>query len=193
MSGSGIDITRRGALFGEPWDRQASLDLGQAIVAVIVTRAFEGGSGVDDVRYRSHSTRPIYIGVREFPRPRAARRRRGQAAPDTSSAPRMSRTGRSVFFPGGYRQYKATTLRNTDVNLTRTGRLARSVRVKVATAEGLTVGVSGSPAVYGTGLIADGRKWWGLSPRDRTMLAPVVERVIREAAARTRSRPPGAP
>lgn len=69
-------------------------------------------------------------------------------------------------------------------NLTRTGRLRRSLRVKWATRQGAGIGLTGDPAVYGT-FVGRDRPFLGLSARDRTIVQRGMPRLIEAAIRRS--------
>jgi hypothetical protein len=165
-----VDIKSIGGIPSRVWDRQASLEVGEAIVATITTRAFVQGKDVDDRLFRRYNTtRPVWMLVNDRPRPRGGR---------------LSSTRRTMRFRS-YAEYKARTLGTTKVNLTKSGRLLRSIRVKRASAKELVVGPNGDAIIYGNALQRRGFKWNGLSPRDQDRVALAVGRAVAGAMARS--------
>lgn len=174
-----VSYNRRGELPADLWPRQANALLAQRVLGKVITRVFERSLDVEDRPFRRYSTSgPIYILMRDFPRPRGGQR---------------SRTGLSMRFKS-YRDYKARTLGTTRVNLTKSGRLRRSYRVKRLLRDGFIMGPNGDAAVYGEGLQRQGRKWQGLSPSDRAFTAQAaadtVHRVLSGEIGPRRGRPP---
>ena len=154
-----VTYNRRGELPRDLWPRQATALVAQRLLGKVQTRVFERSRDVDDKPFKAYSTTgPLYILLRDFPRPRGGVR---------------SRTGRSMRFKS-YRDYKLRTLGTARVNLTKSGGLRRSYRVKRLSRDGFTMGPTGDAAVYGEGLQRQGRRWQGLSPSDREFLGRVV-------------------
>lgn len=167
------------------WDRQATAEVAAALTVSITRRAMDRGLGSDDRPMDPYSTRPTYISRRAFPRPRG-----GQPTNPGRILPsgRKSRArGKSVYFPGGYAEYKRNIAGNSRVNLTRTGQLRRSLRAKTVTRLRAIVGLSGPPAVYATFLERE-RPWMRPSPTDRVALRVAVRHALARAMERNGGR-----
>ena len=77
--------------------------------------------------------------------------------------------------------------RGARVNLTWTGTLSRSLRIKSASKTRLVVGLGASAARYGTHVNA-ARQFMGLSPSDMRFLRKVIRRLARDALVRARGK-----
>jgi hypothetical protein len=155
-----------------PWDRQAMAEVAQVAIVAQTQRAMVKGLGNDDRPMKPYSRRPTYISVRAFPKPRGGR---------------PSASGRSVYFPGGYAQYKRGIAGNARVNLTSSGRMRRSFRTKTLRRLLAVIGLSGTPAVYGR-FVNERRPWIGLSRADREIVKRAVSRALTDALKRTTGR-----
>lgn len=183
-----VDIKSVGGIPTRVWDRQASLNAGQAVVATVTTRAFatkrsgsdgvpvpvalQRGRDINDRPFRRYNTtRPVWISTRGL----------GAGKPKGG---KLSRTGKTMRFDS-YEDYKRKTLGSTTVNLTQSGRLLGSYRVKRASSTELIVGPTGAPIIYGNALQRRGFAWNGLSPTDQQRVAKAIAREIAGAMARS--------
>ncbi|MCA9557067.1 MAG: hypothetical protein KC583_00775 [Myxococcales bacterium] len=165
-----VDIKSVGGIPTRVWDRQASLNVGQAMVATVTTRAFVEGRDINERLFRRYNTtRPVWLPVNDRPKPVGGR---------------LSRTGKTMRFDS-YAAYKRRTLGTTKVNLTKSGRLLRSYRVKRASSTELIVGPNGDAIIYGNALQRRGFLWNGLSDRDQQRVAKAIAREIAGAMARS--------
>jgi hypothetical protein len=71
------------------------------------------------------------------------------------------------------------------VNLTLSGQLRRSFRVKRVSASRALIGTTGQPSIYNQG-VQERRPWVGISPRDRRLMNREVSRLVRDLMNRSR-------
>ena len=161
------------------WNRAAMRALAVTMQGAVALRAFQRGEDVDDRKFDGYSTTPIYIGGETAKRLRP-------------SGGRPSRTGRSCTSAtvrpcraGGYRQYKLQSTGRAFVNLTLSGQLRRSFRVKRVSAARALIGTTGQPSIYNQG-VQERRPWVGISPRDRRLMVAEVSRLVRDLMNRSR-------
>lgn len=149
--------------------------VGLTAVAAIAVRAFHRGLDVRDQPMADYSTEPMYVSKRGARMaPRGGKRTRG---------------GRSIFFPGGYREYKRAAGGSARVNLTLSGELLRSLSVLRVSGRRVVIGVRGAAAIYGAALQAPhkgrpARHWMGLSPSDLRAVRKALRRELRAALSR---------
>lgn len=168
----GLNLAKRAV-----WDRAASRQVGELARAVIGKRAFDDGLGSDDQPMKGYSTSPYWHrntgGVSGGRRTRV----KGKGG--------RSKFGKGRFYAGGYREYKRATSGSSKVNLTETGRMRRSFRVKRATKSGVSVGLTGGAVIYGT-FVNRLRPWSALSKRDRAIINAAIPRIAAGAARRSK-------
>ena len=183
----GMVITRSDIRGVKVWDMAASRQVGQTAVAAIAQRAFKRGQDTSDAPFQPYGTNPIYVSKKNA----RLKPRGGEKTPRKGGKGKKRRTGRSVYYPGGYRQYKADTTGSDKVNLVLSGQLLRSLApVKVTTKE-IQIGVRGGAARHGAYLQVQhktrpARKWLGLSPRDRQVVATALRTIFRGVQTRQR-------
>jgi hypothetical protein len=90
----------------ELWTAQDSLRLGQNMLAVIKMRTSEG-LDADGQPFKKYSTKPLYVAKR--------------GARLTPKGGRPSRTGKSVYYAGGYQEYKQESRRRQSMPVTQSG------------------------------------------------------------------------
>lgn len=169
----GIKRTRTGpGIPRKAWNRAAMRALALTVQGAVAVRAFQRGHDVEDRPFDGYGTKPIYIGGE------TARRLKPRGGRATAS-------GRSMFFAGGYRQYKALATGVAKVNLTLSGQLRRSFRVKRVSAARALIGTTGQPSLYNRGVQVR-RPWVGVSPRDRRVMQREAARLVREIMNRSR-------
>ena len=120
--------------------------------------------------FQRYSTKPLYVAKR--------------GARLSPKGGRPSRTGKSVFYQGGYRQYKEESRRrggggdSAEVDLVLSGNMMNNLVIKEATPTGFTIGLT-DHAQYGykVNMI---REFLGLSPKDVEILVEAVEIEIRK-------------
>ncbi|MFZ5426672.1 MAG: hypothetical protein ACOZEN_06835 [Thermodesulfobacteriota bacterium] len=117
----------------------------------IIKKRTEAGRDVTGRTFRPYSTTPIYVSKKSRPAPQGGiktprtQRRTALYARQTGrvvTASRSKRGGRSVFFPGGYREYKRN-IYGRGVNLTLTGRMLGSLYVEQAGPKRFIIGFHG--------------------------------------------------
>jgi len=170
---------KRGQLPKRVWDRRAARELAQVIQATVEHRAFDEGHGLDDRPHKAYSTRRLWVANKGVqPKARGGRRTRVRN-PKTG---RMN-YGKGRVYDDGYRQYKRESTGTDHVNLTATGRMRRSFRIKAVLRTRIIIGLTGAAAVYGT-FVNRRRPWIGLSRKDRQKIARALPRIIARARAR---------
>jgi hypothetical protein len=137
----GIDLARL-----RFWDDTAMADLCAWSQMTILVRTVEKGVSADGSAFKGYSTRPIYVSTAK-----------ARLAPKGGN---LSRTGKSMRFDGGYREYKKKSRGagesvngvkpNAEVDLILSGELMRAVNTTTATAEKGIVSLTGAPKEYGT-------------------------------------------
>jgi hypothetical protein len=150
------------------WTAQDSLQLAQNTVAVIKIRTGKG-LDADENAFKDYSTTPLYVS-----------KRGARLAPKGG---RPSRTGRSIYYAKGYKQYKEESRRrggagdSAEVDLVLSGNMLNNLVVKEATDEGFIIGLT-KHAQYGY-YVNEDREFIGLSDREVDILARAVEIDIR--------------
>lgn len=152
--------------------------LGAFLATAVRERAFPGhGTGRDenDRPYKGYSTRPIYISKTAPPRPADMPKPRGG-----SPHKRKKRGKKTVFFAGGYRQYRAAIGRSTAKNLFLTGQTARGFNVlRVTPRRGGGTIVLGMIRRRERGLVLDQQyKWAGFTARELERGAELLEQIM---------------
>ena len=150
------------------WTAQDSLRLASNTLASIKLRT---GKGLDanGEPFKPYSTTPIYIA------------KRGARLKPKGGRP--SRTGKSIYYEGGYQQYKNQSRRrgqstdSAEVDLVLSGNMMNNLVVKEATASGFTIGLT-KHAQYGFA-VNETREFIGLSPDDVEVLMDSAEAELR--------------
>lgn len=172
-----ISVTTTGpGIPRKPWDTKASRQLGEHMVGVFVARIHTRGQDVDDRAFKPFSTRPTSISLV-----------RGVGLRLVPKGGRLSASGRSMFFSGGYREYHQLSRGSTKKVLIASGQLLRSWRVKLVRADKIRIGIDGRPAVYGLKIDAS-HHYIGVSPRDRAEMRKAVTLNMRRAMDRSRTK-----
>ena len=150
--------------------------IGMDSILLIRERTVAGQSYTGQA-FKPYSTKPISIPKTAFPKPKGGR---------------PSNSGRSVFYAGGYREYKqlsrmpgtvrprknkAAKKPTAEVDLTLTGLLMNSMHVTQVTKTSVTVGVTG-PALDYAYYVNQARPFMGLSTTDINILADVYSDLI---------------
>ena len=146
------------------WTARDSARLGMDTLAAIKLRTSKGFDA-NDKRFKGYSTKPLYVafkGARLKPK-----------------GGRLSRTGRSIYYKQGYRQYKIESRRlgkkgSALVDLVASGALMNNLVLKEATRHRFIIGLTANVAHYGYAVNAD-RQYLGLSPRDVNVLVSAVQ------------------
>ena len=122
------------------WTAQDSLRLGQNMLAVIKMRTSEG-LDADGQPFKKYSTKPLYVAKR--------------GARLTPKGGRPSRTGKSVYYAGGDKQYKHESRRrggagdSAEVDLVLSGNLMNNLIVTEATQNHFKIGLTRQVQNYG--------------------------------------------
>ena len=157
------------------WTAKDSARLAQNTLAAIKLRTSQG-IDADGRKFAPYSTRPIYIPLR--------------GARLKPKGGRKSRTGRTVFYAGGYDQYKRESRRHGGgssalVDLTLSGALMQNLVVLDATASRFIIGLAAHVRHYGYDVNAE-REFLGLSPRDVNVLVSAVQAELTKMIKGTR-------
>jgi hypothetical protein len=155
------------------WTAQQSAALASNVVASIKMRTSEG-LDTNDKPFKPYSKKPIYIpfkGARLKPK-----------------GGRVSRTGRSMFFAGGYHEYKVKSRKHGAgssalVDLVASGILMNNLVVLHADARRFVIGLTPEVRYYGYG-VNQVRPYLGLSSRQVDIVVRAVEYDLRANFAR---------
>jgi hypothetical protein len=146
------------------WTQRDSLVLASNTLASIKMRTSRGIDATGN-QFKGYSTRPLYVlkrGARLKPK-----------------GGRLSRTGRSVFYQNGYKQYKHESRRrgtpgeSAEVDLVLSGNMINNFVVKQATVNGFKLGLT-QQANYGYSVNMD-REFIGLTDQEVDILVRAVE------------------
>jgi len=146
------------------WTQRDSLVLASNTLASIKMRTSRGIDATGN-QFKGYSTRPLYVlkrGARLKPK-----------------GGRLSRTGRSVFYQNGYKQYKHESRRrgtpgeSAEVDLVLSGNMMNNFVVKQATVNGFKLGLT-QQANYGYSVNMD-REFIGLTDQEVDILVRAVE------------------
>jgi hypothetical protein len=159
------------------WTSQMTLRLAQDVLASIKLRTSRGldASGKP---FRAYSTEPLYVS------------KRGARLKPKGGRP--SRTDNSIYYEGGYQQYKYESRRrgnssdSAEVDLVLSGNMMNNLVVKSATADGFTIGLT-DEATYGY-QVNQTREFLGLSPKDIDILVATAENELRKQLEKKRGR-----
>jgi len=158
------------------WTAKDSARLALNTLATIKLRTSRGidANGKPFVGY---STRPLYVAYR--------------GARLKPKGGRVSRTGRSVYYEGGYREYKSESRQHgvgssALVDLTLSGALMNNLMVLQATDSFFIIGLTQEVRRYGYKVNAE-REFLGLSPRGVDVLVSTVQAEIAKKIKRGRS------
>jgi len=150
------------------WTRRDMGELAQNVTAAVDIRAFSKGLDTDDVPHKPYSVKPIYISLKSD----TARRLKPKGG-------RLSRSGKSVFYAGGYAHYKAASTRSVGrVTLELNGQMRREFRKLRWSKSAATIGLSGPAKVYGS-FVNEARPWIGLSPSNRKFYRTKLQKMLR--------------
>ena len=196
----GVKVVTLGRLPLACWDRQAMRETALAARAIIVTRTFRHGLDINDQPFKPYSTRPMTVTTKPLSstakrmKPRGGLPAFGRGHPrkllgaggKKPKGAKWTITGR--HYPGGYAQYKRESrkgVNDVDVNLTLSGELQRSIKIKDVEQDRATVGLEGNAIVYGMGVQQRGRVFMGLSPRDLDALQRAIDAAVEGALQRS--------
>ena len=151
------------------WTAKDSMRLGLNTLASIKLRTSKG-IDANGIKFDDYSTKPIYVA-----------KKGARLAPKGG---RPSRTKKSIYYAGGYRQYKNDSRKrgkkgkSAEVDLVLSGQLMNNLVVKSATANSFTIGLTKEVASYGYH-VNDEREFIGLTKDDVKILVDAVSHDIR--------------
>lgn len=148
------------------WTARDTMRLASNTLASIKLRTSKG-IDAKGKPFKGYSTKPIYISKR--------------GARLSPKGGRPSRSGRSVFYSGGYQDYKQQSRRRSgsssaEVDLVLSGNMMNNLVVKEATASGFKIGLT-KHAQYGYAVNED-REFLGLSEDDVRILVTAAQAEI---------------
>lgn len=149
------------------WTQQDSARLGLNTLASIKLRTSRG-IDASGKKFKKYSTKPIYIGLK------------------SSTAKRLKpkggrKTGRSMYFKGGYAEYKNKSRKRTkgakgqsaEVDLVLSGQLMQNFVLKSSSSTGFTLGLTKHVSHYGYH-VNKKREYLGLTEKDVDILVKAV-------------------
>ena len=144
--------------------------LGHDVVATVRVRTLKGLDR-HGTPFKRYSTNPLYVSKR--------------FARLSPKGGRPSRTGKSVFYDGGYAEYKRASRRFSagaeghtgEVDLTLSGELLNSLHVSRATPTMVRVSVSARASLYGAH-VNKTRQFMGLTRIEQKQMAADLERIV---------------
>jgi len=154
------------------WSAKDSMRLASNTLASIKLRTSRG-IDANGAKFDDYSRKPIYVakkGARLSPK-----------------GGRPSRTGQSVYYAGGYEQYKEDSRRrgrkgnldSAQVDLVLSGQLMNNLVIKEATATGFTIGLTKHVQSYGYH-VNEKREFLGLTVKDIDVLSEAVGIEVRK-------------
>jgi hypothetical protein len=149
--------------------------LGLDVVAVVRQRTLAGKDSRGQP-FKRYSVKPIYIA-----------RARARLAPKGG---RKSRTGKSVYYAGGYAEYKRTSRgfsssikgATAEVDLWLSGQMMNSLHVSRATTTQVRVSLGAREALYGAH-VNKVRRVMGLTRKERDLMATDLEAIVERRLA----------
>jgi hypothetical protein len=145
------------------WTAKDSARLASDTLAAIKIRTSKG-IDANGTPFDGYSTKPIYVSKR--------------GARLSPKGGELTPSGRSVYYEGGYKQYKHESRRRSElagtaeVDLVLSGNMLNNLVVTGATADGFTIGLT-QHAGYGY-YVNETREFLGLSQRDVDILVEAV-------------------
>jgi hypothetical protein len=188
-----LRVTVSGSVPTQVTDRQAMVQIAQDVISIIRRRTNRGQSA-EGKAFKPYSTRPTNIPVLNEP---------GVGRRLTPKGGKLSKSGRSMRFAGGYAEYKrlsrgsgalpatgyaaAAVGPSSDVDLLSSGELRRSIEVAQADADSAVVQTNTRTATY-AGAVNALRPFMGIAPGDRAQVEAVLTQAVLGAIARRRGR-----
>jgi hypothetical protein len=151
------------------WTEKDTQRLALDTLASIKLRTSKG-LDANDNPFTEYSTTPMYVAKR--------------GARLTPKGGQPSRTGESIFYEGGYKQYKNESRRrgssndSAEVDLVLSGNMINNLVVKEATEDMFIIGLT-DKAQYGY-IVNERREFLGLSKKDVDVLVKAVEIEVRK-------------
>lgn len=153
------------------WTKKDTMRLAMNTLASIKLRTSKG-LDADEVKFDDYSDKPIYIPIGK-----------GTGARLKPKGGRVSRTGNSVFYSGGYQQYKEESRKrgsgddSAEVDLVLSGALMNNLVVLNAEETKFTIGLTSHVRHYGY-YVNETREYIGLSDKDVEILFQSVKEEI---------------
>ena len=153
------------------WTKKATMRLAMNTLASIKLRTSRG-LDANDIPFDKYSDKPIYIPIGK-----------GTGARLKPKGGRVSRTGNSIFYSGGYQEYKEESRKrgggddSAEVDLVLSGALMNNLVVLSAEQTRFTIGLTSHVKHYGY-FVNDTREYIGLSDRDVEILFQSVREEI---------------
>lgn len=147
------------------WTARDSLVLAQNMLALIKLRTSEG-IDANNRQFKDYSRKPMYVA------------KRGARLVPKGGQP--SRTGKSIYYAGGYKQYKEESRRrgsssdSAEVDLVLSGQLMNNLVVTEATQNGFKIGLTRHVESYGYHVNED-REYIGLRDEDVDTLVEAIK------------------
>jgi len=146
------------------WTAKDSARLGADTLAAIKLRTSKG-IDANGKPFNGYSKRPLYVSYR--------------GARLKPKGGRVSRTGQSVYYKGGYDQYKRESRQHDEdssalVDLVLSGTLMNNLVLLRADAQRFVIGLTQHVRYYGYDVNND-REYLGLSPKDVEILVKAVQ------------------
>ena len=151
------------------WTARDSARLASDTLAAIKIRTTRGVDA-NGRPFKGYSTEPIYVSKR--------------GARLTPKGGELTSSGRSIYYEGGYKQYKhdsrrrATLAGTAEVDLVLSGNMMNNLVVKQATAKGFIIGLT-QHAGYGY-YVNEEREFLGLTSQDVEMITEAVAIELRK-------------
>lgn len=151
------------------WTAQDSMRLALNTLAMIKLRTSKG-IDANGAKFKDYSQKPMYVA-----------KKGARLAPKGG---RPSKTGRSIYYAGGYQQYKHDSrkrgkkAKSAEVDLVLSGQLMNNLVVKEATPTGFTIGLTKHVSSYGYDVNAK-REFLGLTKDDIDVLVEAVNHDVR--------------
>jgi hypothetical protein len=153
------------------WTKKDTMRLAMNTLASIKLRTSKG-LDADEVKFDDYSDKPIYIPIGK-----------GTGARLKPKGGRVSRTGNSVFYSGGYQQYKEESRKrgsgddSAEVDLVLSGALMNNLVVLNAEETKFTIGLTSHVRHYGY-YVNETREYICLSDKDVEILFQSVKEEI---------------
>ena len=174
-----------------PLTPQNRTRLGLEVATIIRDRAFpSSGVGRDETGapYSAYSTKPIYVSKKSPPRAADMPAPVGVAASTIAKGKGRTKDGRdrgetgkgrkTVFYAGGYSQYRSSIGRSTDKNLVLTGQTARALSHLRSTRRSIVIGFRTRKA-RARQLDAE-YEFLGLTPAEKRRVVQIWRRLVQE-------------
>ena len=153
------------------WTKKDTMRLAMNTLASIKLRTSKG-LDADEVKFDDYSDKPIYIPIGK-----------GTGARLKPKRGRVSRTGKSVFYSGGYQEYKQESRKrgsgddSAEVDLVLSGALMNNLVILNAEETKFTIGLTSHVQYYGY-YVNETREYIGLSDKDVEILFQSVKEEI---------------